>query len=112
MEKVLGSSREELICRVGESRKRRMGGFGAFLLPQILRKRAKATEMILLPFLPPFKIDGETLRKRHREAHREHEEGQTGKPRRPESGGDEQHLTVQRKRHLDTSRRETGLGHK
>lgn len=78
LEKVLGSSREELICRVGESRKRRMGGFWAFLLPQILRKRAETTEMIILPFLPPFKIHSETLYKRHREAHREHAEGQKG----------------------------------
>lgn len=64
MEKVLGSSREELICRMGESRKRRMSGFGSFLLPQILRKRPKTTEVILLPFLPPLKIDCETLWKR------------------------------------------------
>lgn len=64
-----------------------MGGFGAFLLPQSLRKRAKATKMVLLPpFLPSFKIDCETLRKGQREAHREHAEGQTGKPWRPESG--------------------------
>lgn len=71
-----------------------MGGFEAFLLPQILRKRAETTEMIVLPFLPPFKIHCETLRKRHGEAQREHAEGQAGKPLRPESGGDDQYLTV------------------
>lgn len=70
-----------------------MGGFEAFLLPQILRKRAETTEMIVLP-LPPFKIHCETLRKRHGEAQREHAEGQAGKPLRPESGGDDQYLTV------------------
>lgn len=56
MEKVPESSREELRCRVGENRKRRMGGFSAFLLPKILRGRAETTETILLPFLPAFRI--------------------------------------------------------
>lgn len=56
LEKVPESSREELRCRVGENRKRRMGGFLAFLLPKILRKRAETTETILLSFRPAFRI--------------------------------------------------------
>lgn len=71
MEKVPESSREELICRVGDNRKRKMGGFSAFLLSKILRKRVETTEMIFLPFLPPFKIHCEAGRRGTRETQRE-----------------------------------------
>lgn len=64
MEKVLETSREELICRVGETGKRRMSGFLAFFLPKILRKSVETTETILLLFLPPFKIHCDTQKRR------------------------------------------------
>ena len=38
LEKVLGSSREELICRVGKNMKEDRVGFLAFLLPRTLQK--------------------------------------------------------------------------
>lgn len=70
-EAVGESSKEELIGRMGENKKRRMSGFSAFFLSKILKKRVKTTEVISLAFLPPFKIHCEAGRRGTRDTHRE-----------------------------------------